>query len=165
MGPRAEFILSATLSGAVVALLGYAVASWMVFEQTPAEIAGNGARWCPSGALAALPAAWLVSAWQARAERAGRRWSARGMALRGTGLALLLYPLAVVAWVLATGAVDQQLASGGVPLRELAPWLPSIVFGATLAALLVGTWPAFFSAFVLCRRYLRRRGGSTTDIA
>jgi|GEM_PF-995665 hypothetical protein len=46
-----------------------------------------------------------------------------------------------------------------------APWLPSIVPGATLVAVPVGTWPAPLSAFVPCRRHLRRRGGSTTDFA
>ena len=165
MGPRAEFILLAALSGTVVAVLGYLVASGFVFEQPLGEALRNGVQWSPTGTLAALFAAWLASTWQRRAVGAGRRWSPRGMALRSTVLTLLVYPVAVAFWVMFTGLVDQSVASGGMPLRELAAWVPSIVLGATLVALLVGSLPAFAIAFVLCRRYLRRQGGSTTDIA
>lgn len=165
MAPRTEFVLLAALAGVVVATLGYVAASALVFEQTLAEALRLGAQWSPSAALAAAGAAWLASARQRRAAQAGRQWRAPGMAARATLLALLLYPPAVAFWVLATGLFDHALASGGMPLRELMPWVPSIVFGATLAALLVGTLPAFASAFVLCRRYLRRLAGSTTDIA
>jgi len=50
-------------------------------------------------------------------------------------------------------------------LATLPARVPSSVVGATLAALLVGTRPAFDFAFALCRRHLRRRAGSTTEIA
>ncbi|UWX04413.1 hypothetical protein H1235_04950 [Pseudoxanthomonas sp. NC8] len=165
MGPRAEFILLAALSGTVVAVLGYLVASGFVFELPLGEALRIGTQWSPTGTLAALAAAWIASGWQQRAARAGRHWGAAGMALRATALTLLLYPAAVAFWVMVTGLADQGASSGGMPLRELAAWVPSIVLGATLAALLVGSLPAFAVAFVLCRRYLRRRGGSTTDIA
>ncbi len=165
MAPRTEFVLLAALAGTGVATLGYVLASALVFEQTLAEALRLGALWSPSATLAAAGAAWLASARQRRAALAGRRWSAAGMAARATLLVLLLYPFAVAFWTLVTGLFDQALASGGMPLRELLPWVPSIVFGATLAALLVGTLPAFALAFVLCRRYLHRRAGSTTEIA
>ncbi|UNK56669.1 hypothetical protein MNQ95_10940 [Pseudoxanthomonas daejeonensis] len=165
MSPRAEFIALATLAGIVVAVLGYLLASSFVFEQPLGEALRMGARWSPTGGLAALGAAWIVTAWHGRRGRAGRRWRTPGLALRATLLALLLYPLAVACWVLSTGLLDQQFATAGMPLRELADWVPSIVFGATLAALLIGTLPAFAIAFMLGRRYLRRLAGSTTDIA
>ncbi|MBO9716036.1 MAG: hypothetical protein J7507_04325 [Pseudoxanthomonas sp.] len=165
MGPRAEFILLAALSATAVAVAGYLVASGFVFEQSLGEALRNGVQWSPTGTLAALAAAWLASAWQQRAAGAGHPWGPAGMAARATALTLLLYPLAVAFWVMLTGLVDRSVASGGMPLRELAAWVPSIVLGATLAALLIGSLPAFAIAFVLCRRYLRRRGGSTMDIA
>jgi hypothetical protein len=165
MGPRAEFILLAALSGTVVAVLGYLAASAFAFEQPLAEALRIGAKWSPTGTLAASAAAWIASVWQQRVGQAGRRRGAAGMALRATALTLLVYPAAVAFWVMATGLVDQAAGSGGMPLRELAAWVPSIALGATLAALLVGALPGFAIAFVLCRRYLRRRGGSITDIA
>lgn len=165
MGPRAEFIVLATVAGTVVAVLGYLLASGFVFQQPLAEALRMGARWSPTGGLAALGSAWIVSAWHRRRAGAGRRWRASGLAVRATLLALLLYPLAAAGWVLFTGLLDQQFAAAGMPLRELANWVPSIVLGATLAAVLIGTLPAFAIAFVLGRRYLRRLAGSTTDIA
>ena len=165
MGPRAEFILGAAVSATVVAVLGYLVASQFVFEQPLGEALRIGAQWSPTATLAALAAAWIASAWQGRAAGTGRDWGAAGMALRATALTLVLYPAAVAAWVMATGLADRGAASGGMPLRELATWVPSIVLGATLAALLVGSLPAFAIAFVLCRRYLRRQRGYTTDTA
>ena len=87
------------------------------------------------------------------------------MTLRATLLVQSLYPAAVASWVMATGLFDQHVAPGGMPLRELAAWVPAIVVGATLAAVLVGTLPAVAIAFLLSRRYLRRLAGSTTDIA
>ena len=87
------------------------------------------------------------------------------MAVRAIVLVFLLYPVLVAAWALATGLLDQALAPAGIPLRELLPWVPSIVLGATLVALVFGAPPAFASAFLLCRRYLRRLQGSTTGIA
>ncbi|WP_372015410.1 hypothetical protein [Pseudoxanthomonas sp. 10H] len=165
MGPRAEFTLSAALAGTAVAVLGYLVASAFVFDQPLGEALRNGAQWSPTGTLAAAGAAWIAIAWHRRAAVAGRRWGAAGMALRATSLVLLLYPAAVAFWVMATGLLDRHVASGGMPLRELAAWVPSIVVGATLAAVLVGALPAFAIAFLLCRRYLQRAAGSTTDIA
>ena len=165
MSPRAEFVLLAALAAAVVATLGYVAASALVYNQTLAEALRQGALWSPAAALAAALAAWLASAWQRRAVAAGRHWRAAGMAWRATLLSMLVYPLAIVAWVLLTGLFDQRFAPGGTPVRELLPWIPSIVFGATLVAVLVGTLPAFALAFVLGRRYLRRLAGSTTEIA
>ncbi|KAF1690521.1 hypothetical protein [Pseudoxanthomonas koreensis] len=165
MAPRTEFVLLAALAGTVVATLGYVAASALVFNQTLAEALRLGATWSPSATLAAAGAAWLASMRQRRAALAGRHWRAPGMAARATLLSLLLYPPAVVLWVLVTGLFDQGFASGGMPLRELLPWVPSIVFGTALAAVLVGTLPAFALAVVLCRRYLRRLAGATTDIA
>lgn len=165
MGPRAEFVLLAALTGTVVAVLGYLVASAFVFDQPLGEALRNGAQWSPTGTLAALAGAWMASAWHRRAVRSGARWRAPGMALRSTLLVLALYPAVVAFWVMVTGLLDRHVTSGGMPLRELAAWVPSIVVGATLAAVLVGALPAFAIAFMLCRRYLRRQGGSTTDIA
>jgi len=165
MGPRAEFIVLATLAGGIVAVLGYLVASSFVFELRPLEALRLGAQWSPAGAAAAFGAAWIASARQRRAERAGRVWTARAMALRATGVALLLYPFAVACWIVITGWLDQRFASAGMPLRELMAWVPSIVLGSTLAALLIATLPAFVIAFFLCRRYLRRQTGFTTGIA
>lgn len=165
MGPRAEFVLQAALAGTAVAVLGYLVASAFVFEQPLGEALRNGAQWSPTGTLAAMGGAWIASAWHRRVVRAGGRWGAPGMAARATLLVLLLYPAVVAFWVMVTGLLDRHVASGGMPLRELAAWVPSIVVGATLAAVLVGALPAFAIAFMLCRRYLRRQGRSTLDIA
>jgi hypothetical protein len=153
-------MLLATVAGGLVAMLGYLLASAFVFELRPGEAVRMAAQWSPAGAMAALGAAWLASAWQR-----GRRWRAAGMALRATVLALLLYPPMVAGWVLLTGWFDQRFAASGMPLRELADWVPSVVLGATLAAVVIGTLPAFAIAFVLSRRYLRRLAGSSTDIA
>ncbi|AKC87438.1 hypothetical protein WQ53_12425 [Pseudoxanthomonas suwonensis] len=158
-------MLLATLSGAALTVLGYLVASALVFELPPGQALRIAAQWSPTGALAALVAAVSVGGWQRRSAQAGRRWSAIGMAVRATATALLLYPAMVACWVLFTGLLDQRFAAAAMPLRELANWVPSIVFGATLAALLIGTLPALAIAFLLCRRYLRRQARSTTDFA
>jgi hypothetical protein len=165
MGPRTEFVALATLSGALVTLLGYLAASQWVFGQPLAEGLRTAAKWSPSGAMAACASAWLATAWLRRALARGRRWSATGMATRATLMALLLYPVTVAAWVLLTGLFDQRFAAAPMAMHELLAWVPSIVFGATLAAVVAGTLPAFAIAFLLCRRYLRRGARSTTDIA
>lgn len=165
MAPRTEFIVLATLAGGIVAVLGYLLASAFVFELRPLEALRLAAQWSPAGIAAAFAAAWIASAWQRRAREAGRAWTARAMALRATGLALLLYPLTVACWTVISGWLDQRFASAGMPLRELMAWVPSIVLGATLAAVLIATLPAFVIAFLLCRRYLRRQTGFTTGIA
>ena len=98
MAPRTEFIVLATLAGGIVAVLGYLLASAFVFELQPVEALRLAAQWSPAGIAAAFGAAWIASAWQRRARDAGRAWTARAMALRATGLALLLYPLTVACW-------------------------------------------------------------------
>lgn len=165
MAPRAEFVLLATISGALLSVLGFLVVSVYVFGLDPAGAMRTALLWSPAGALAALAAAWIGSAWHRRASRAGRRWGAAGLALRTTALALLLYPLAATVWLLLTGWLDHRFAASGMPLRELMNWLPSIVLGASLAALAVGALPAFAIVFALGRRYLRRLGSSDTGIA
>ncbi len=162
MGLRAELWLGALVAGAAVAALGYLAAAVLVLEgRWQPGLVRTALAWSPSGALAASAAALVLMAWQRRS-RAGVAWHATGMAARATALALLFYPLAVALWMpAATG-----LARGpGMAAAEQLRWLPSVVLGATLAALLAGTVPAFASAFLLCRRCLRRQACSTTDLA
>ena len=165
MAPRVEFVLLATLGGAVLSLAGFLLVSVFVLGGDPAMVMRTALLWSPAGALAALAGAWIGSGWHQRAVRRGRRWRASGLALRSTVLALLLYPLAASAWLLFTGWLDQHFAAAGMPLRELLNWLPSIVLGASLSALVVGTLPAFVILFALGRRYLRRLGVSGTETA
>ena len=167
MGPRAELSLAAVLSGAAVTVLGHLAASALVLD---GELHAGSLRtalvWSPSGALAAAGAAWLLAAWHRRAVMAGRRWLPAGMAARATVLALALYPLAVALWLPASAGIDRWLdATPAMSWRELWRWLPSVVLGATLAALIAGSVPAYASALPICRRYMRRQACSTTDPA
>jgi len=168
MGPRAELLLGACLAGVAVTLLGHAAASALVLDrELGAGQLARATQWSPSGALAAAAAALALLAWHGRAAAGGARaWRPAGMAARGTALALLLYPAAAALWLPACAALDRwQGADPAMPWAEVLKWLPSVVLGATLAALIAGTVPAYASAFLICRRYLRRQACSTTDPA
>lgn len=164
MGPRTELALAATLSGAGVTAAGSLAASLLLFDQLPGEALRTAVGWSPTGALAGLAASLLLVAWQSRAG-AGHRWRPAGLAARAVGLALLCYPACVAAWFLATGGVDPWQHGPAMSGHELLRWLPSVVLGATLAALLAGTLPAYALAFLLGRRYLRRQARAIPDPA
>lgn len=165
MTPRAEFVLLATLAGALLSVLGYLLATAYAFGLSPADSMRTALLWSPGGALAAFGGAWIASGWHRRAVRNGGRWGALGLALRTTAIALLLYPLAAAFWLVFTGWLDQRFAAAGLPLRELLNWLPSVVLGASAVALLVGALPAFAIVFMLGRRYLRRSDAPAMGVA
>lgn len=165
MRPRTELVLLAALSGGGLTLLGYLLAARLVLAQPVADSLPTALGWSPSGAMAALVAALLLVAWQRRATAAGAIWRPGGMAGRAVTLALGLYPLAVAAWVLASVQLDVWFAAAAMPTGQVLRWLPSIVLGATLAALVAAPLPAFAIAFLLCRRYLRRPTRFTTGTA
>ena len=165
MTPRAEFVLLATVAGALVSVLGYLVASAVVFGTGAAGAMRTALLWSPAGALAAAGGAWSGSGWQRRAQRAGRRWGALGLAMRSAVLAVLAYTLLAAAWVVFTAWLDHRFAASGAPLGELWNWLPSIILVASTMALLLGALPALLIYLALGRRYLRRLGGQDPETA
>ena len=166
MTPRTEFVLLATLAGAVLSVLGQlGVTAFLSGSGPGGEALRTALLWSPGAALAAFAGSAIVSAWHRRVLRRGRRWGAVGLAVRTTVLALLVYPLALSAWLLFTAWLDQQSAAAPVPVRALLPWLPTLVAVAWGSALLVGALPAFALVFVLGRRYLRRLGRSAMETA
>lgn len=166
MTPRAEFVLLATLAGALLSVLGFLVVLALLAGANPGgESLRMALLWSPGGALAALAATWIASGWHRRALGRGRRWRAAGLALRTTVLALLVYPLMIGAWLLFSAWLDQRFAASAMPVRELWNWLPSMVLIAWTSALVAGALPAFALVFVLGRRYLRRLGSFAMETA
>ena len=166
MTPRAEFVLLATLAGGLLSVLGFLLVLGYLSGSAPgADEMRSALLWSPGGVLAGFAASWIASGWHRRAVGNGRRWGAAGLALRTTVLAVLVYPLAIGAWLLFTAWLDQRFAAAGMPLREFVNWLPSMVLVASVSALVVGALPAFAIVFALGRRYLRRSGGPVAGIA
>ncbi|MEL1263709.1 hypothetical protein [Pseudoxanthomonas putridarboris] len=162
MAPRAEFVLVSALLAALLLVVAFVtvVSGWQRLPQ--GDGLGNALKFAPVSALAAGLAAWLASAWHRRAQRAGRRWKAGGLALRTLLIAFLLFPLLLAGWVLAATAADQWMTAQPEPWRDALAWLPVIVFYGSAFAVVYGAVPAFLLEYFACRRYLRRQAGTTT---
>ena len=164
MSPRAEFMLS-SLSAA--AMLSVAVVVLMDADRRVPGVAefATALRFAPAAVLAGGLGAWFATRWQARAQRAGRRWKAAGMTLRFLFLMLLLFPPSLAVWAMMATAIDQVAASRPDGFGETLAWLPVLVFYGSLIAALFGAAPLFAIEYFACRRYLRRQAALSTDPA
>lgn len=164
MSPRTEFVLSSLLTAA---LLSIAVVVLMDADRRAPGVAEfmTAVRFAPAALLAVGLGAWFVTRWQARAQRAGRRWKAGGMTLCLLLVVLLLFPLSLAAWAVIAIAIDALAASRPGGSGEALAWLPVLVFYGSLIATLFGAAPLFAIEYFACRRYLRRRAALSPDHA
>lgn len=161
MAPRTEFVLASML---IAALLLVAVMLLMDIDRRMPGVREllAAVKFVPAALLAAGAGAWFVTRWHGRAGRVGRRWAPGGMTLRTLLVAFLLFPMALAAWLLVTMGIDRIGAASPGNWKESLAWLPVFVFYGSMIAVLFGAVPAFVLEYFVCRRYLRRRAGTTT---
>src|SRR3546814_11245950 len=108
--------------------------------------------------MAAGFASGWSTAWWENVDRAARKWTAFGLALRTVVLAFLLFAPLAAAWMMLAESTAYLFAGIGGLGAALA-WVPAIAVSAVLFGLLLGALPALCIDSFPCRRFLRPARG------